>query len=192
MRLVIAALVFFSSFYSFSMTGLEVGQKVPELSLKDTKGEKVDFNNNPKTIVAIFFRGSWCPYCVKQLKTVEDDLVKKVGENVEIVAISVDKLSVAKKMKNQFKFSFQVISDPLAKSLKAFKIINKLDDSLVQKYKASYKIDVEGDSGQTHHMVAHPAVFIIKNGKIAYADIHVNYKERTKNSEILKKLQLVK
>ena len=57
---------------------------------------------------------------------------------------------------------------------------------MVAKYKSSYKIDVEGDSGEKHHIIAHPAVFIIENGKIIYVDVHTNYKERTKNSEILK------
>lgn len=37
-------------------------------------------------------------------------------------------------------------------------------------------------------MVAHPAVYVVKDGKITYADIHTNYKERTKNEEILNAL----
>ena len=91
-------------------------------------------------------------------------------------------------MKDEYKFSFTVLSDPKAKSLQAFNIVNKLDDKLVKKYKASYKIDVEADSGETHHMVAHPAVFIIKNGKIAFADVQTDYKVRTDNQDILKAL----
>jgi len=58
----------------------------------------------------------------------------------------------------------------------------------VTKYKSSYKIDVEGYSGENHHMVAHPAVFIIKDGKVSFADAHLDYKKRTENSKILEAL----
>jgi len=91
-------------------------------------------------------------------------------------------------MKRNNNFSFTVLTDPKAKSLKAFNIINKLSDDLVAKYKSSYKIDVEGDSGESHHMVAHPAVFIIKDGKVSFADVHLDYKKRTENSMILEAL----
>lgn len=169
---------------AYSITGIKVGDKVPSVELKDTEGKLV---NLKETKVLVFYRGSWCPYCIKQLEAIEKDLSKE--SKAKLVAISVDKLKVAKKMKDKFKFSFQVVSDPKAKSLKAFKIANKLDNKLVAKYKASYKIDVEADSGETHHLVAHPAVYIIKNGVVTFADINTNYKVRTNNKDIIKALK---
>lgn len=169
---------------AFSITGIKVGDKVPSIELKDTEGKVV---NLKETKVLVFYRGSWCPYCIKQLEAIEKDL--PADSKAKLVAISVDNLKVAKKMKDKFKFSFQIVSDPKAKSLQAFKIANKLDDQLVAKYKASYKIDVEADSGETHHMVAHPAVFIVKKGIITFADINTNYKVRTDNKDIIKALK---
>ena len=92
-------------------------------------------------------------------------------------------------MKRNHGFTYNIISDPKAESLKEFKIINKLSDKLVSMYKSSYSIDVEADSGEKHHMIAHPAVFIINKGKIVFSDIHLNYKQRTENSEIIKALK---
>jgi peroxiredoxin len=170
--------------FAFSITGLKVGDKVPTIELRDTDGKTV---NLKETKVIVFYRGSWCPYCIKQLESIEKDMSS--DSKAKLVAISVDQLKVAKKMKDKFNFSFQIVSDPKARSLKAFNLINKLDDKLVVKYKASYKIDVEADSGETHHMVAHPAVYIVKNGVVTFADINKNYKVRTNNQDIIKALK---
>jgi peroxiredoxin len=174
---------------TFAMTGLKVGDKAPDISLKDTKGNIINFSRSTETVVAVFYRGAWCPYCIGQLKTVQSELVNNVGKDVKLIAISVDKLKKAQKMKKKFKFSFDVLSDSRARLLKGYKIINKLTPELVAKYKSSYKIDIEGDSGEKHHMIAHPAVFIVKNGKITFADVHEGYKDRTKNSDILNALK---
>lgn len=173
---------------TYGMTGLEVGTEAPDIELTDTAGNTVNFSKEVKNTVVVFYRGAWCPYCLRQLDSIQKEVFSKLDEKSQLVSISVDRLPVAKKMKDKQGYNFRVVSDSKAKSLKAFNIINKLDDELVQKYKASYKIDVEGDSGETHHMVAHPAVFVIKNGKITFADVHTDYKKRTKNSEILKAL----
>lgn len=172
----------------FSLTGLKVGDKAPDLNFRNTEGKSFELSKIKGKSVFIFYRGSWCPYCVKQLKAVQSDVMGKIDKRAQLFAISVDRRSVAKKMKDRNKFKFHVVSDPKAKTLMAFNIVNKLEKKLVEKYKASYGIDVEGDSGETHHMVAHPAVFILENGKVIFADVHTNYKERTRNSEILKNI----
>jgi len=177
------------SFASDSVEGIKVGESTPVTSIKSVDGTSIDLTSKDQEFVLVFYRGSWCPYCMTQLKSIQSDLMPKLDENQVLVAISVDKEKIAKKMKGQFDFKFHVVSDPKAKLLQEFKIANKLSDELVNKYKNSYKIDVEGDSGETHHIVAHPAVFIIKSGQVKYADIHTNYKERTKNEEILKNLK---
>jgi len=173
---------------SYSLVGLSVGDKAPALKLKDTQGNLIDLSKSKKSRVVVFYRGSWCPYCINQLKNIQTQVMPKIKSSAELIAISVDRLKVAKKMRDKNNFKFRVVSDSKADSLKAFHIINKISDELVSKYKNSYKIDVEADSGETHHMIAHPAVFIVKNGKIAFADVNTDYKKRTSNKKILESL----
>lgn len=175
---------------AFSMTGLYKGDKAPNFELRDTEGRQFIMKDQVKKTVLVFFRGSWCPYCIKQLQSINEEVIDKLdNDSTQLVAISVDKPIVAKKMKKKFNLKFTVLSDSKAQSLKAFKIVNKISDDLVSKYKSSYKIDVEADSGETHHMIAHPAVFIIEKGKVTFSDVQTDYKKRTKNSEILKALK---
>ena len=185
----IKLLFLFLSFQIQAMDlGLKIGEKLPIKSLQATSGENISLTG--KKSIFLFYRGSWCPYCVKQVKSFESTVFPKLSSNEQAFIISVDQLKVSSIMKDKFKLRSHVISDPKAKSLKAFNIINKIDDALVKKYKQSYKIDVEADSGETHHMVAHPAVFISdEQGKIIFADVHKNYKERTDNQSILKALK---
>lgn len=175
----------FNLFASDKVEGLKVNDSVPVKTLKTIEEMQIDLSEHKNEIILVFYRGSWCPYCMTQLKSIQAEVIPKLKDGQKLIAISVDKSNVAAKMKRKFGYTFDVVSDPKANLLKAFKIANKIEDDLVKKYKNSYSIDIEGDSGETHHVIAHPAVFIIKNGKIQYADIHVNYKERTKNEEIL-------
>ncbi len=183
-------ILFFLSFSGFSSSGghspgLKVGDRVSNFSVKTSTGKDFTLNDIDSKTVIVFYRGSWCPYCVKQLKDLESKLLPKL-EDVKLIGVSVDRLAVAQKMKSKLKLNFTVLSDPKAATLKSFKIVNKLDDELVEKYKNSYKIDVEGDSGETHHLVAHPAVFIVsKDKKVLFSDVHVNYKQRTSIDKIL-------
>lgn len=188
MKTLILTSLILASMNVFSMTGLKIGANAPDLEVTSTEGKKINFSKLEKDTAVVFFRGSWCPYCIKQLDSIQNEIKPKLKKNTQVIAISVDKMNVAKKMKAKQNYEFVVVSDPKANSLKAFNIVNKLDDELVKKYKASYKIDVEGDSGETHHMVAHPAVFVIKDGKIRFADVQVDYKKRTKNSAIIDSL----
>ncbi|MFG1593793.1 peroxiredoxin family protein [Halobacteriovorax sp. CON-3] len=169
--------------------GLGVGMKSPNIEIKNIEGKEIILDDMDKKTVLIFYRGSWCPYCMKQLQSIQKEIMPKLDKNSKVVAISVDQKIIAKKMQKKYQYTFDIVSDPKAELLLAFNIVNKLDDKLVKKYKQSYKIDIEGDSGQTHHMVAHPAVFVIKNAKITYQDIHKEYKDRTKNDDILAALE---
>ncbi len=173
---------------SFALTGLKIGEKNPLASVKSIDGKEINLNGK-QTSILVFYRGSWCPYCVNQLKNIKSYLQPKLGEDINLIALSVDQKKVAMKMKRNFSFTFDIVSDPKAMTLKAFNIVNRVDDSLVKKYKNSYGIDIEADSGETHHMIAHPGVFIIRDGKILFADVHENYKERTDNKDILKALE---
>lgn len=190
MRILYFALMLTLPLVGLTMDGIQVGDTAPNFELSDTNGNKFTLDKQTKITVLVFYRGSWCPYCVSQLKTIETDVINVIDKSkVQLVAISTDKPSVATAMVRKLGFTFPVLSDPKANTMKDYKIANQLSAELVEKYKNSYKIDVEGDSGETHHIVAHPAVFIIKNKKIVFSDVHIDYKKRTDNQKILAALK---
>jgi peroxiredoxin len=53
-----------------------------------------------------------------------------------------------------------------------------VDDATVEKYK-SYKLDLDAAAGRNHHLLPHPAVFVVNtNGVIRFAHVDSNYKVR--------------
>jgi peroxiredoxin len=61
---------------------------------------------------------------------------------------------------------------------KRFGVAYQLDEVTVEKYKG-YNLDIEAASGQTHHMLPVPAVFVLdRSGRIAYSYVNPDYKVR--------------
>ena len=69
---------------------------------------------------------------------------------------------------------------------KAFGVAYKLDTQTLEKL-ASYEIDIEKASGETHHILPVPAVFLTdKNGMITYRYFDADYTKRLSSENLLK------
>src|ERR1051325_8619704 len=71
-------------------TPLAVGERAPDFTLAAHDGTNVSLSAGYATgpTVLVFYRGSWCPFCARQLRDLRTLL--KPGENVHLYAISVD------------------------------------------------------------------------------------------------------
>ena len=56
--------------------GLFINSKAPEIKGKDQNGNDVSLKEMRKkgNVVVVFYRGSWCPYCSRYLKKLQDSL----------------------------------------------------------------------------------------------------------------------
>jgi peroxiredoxin len=130
--------------------------------------------------VLIFYRGSWCPYCnahLSDLVTVEEEL-RSLG--YRIVAISPDRPEELNRMTTAEHLNYRLFSDPQAEAMKKFGVAYQVGDTTVTSYKQKYNVDLERSSGQTHHILPVPAVFILDRvGKIVFVHADPDYKVRT-------------
>ncbi|MCJ8276986.1 MAG: redoxin domain-containing protein [Bdellovibrionales bacterium] len=173
--------------------GLKVGTQAPSISQQDVDGKSFDLSKAAKKgpVVLVFYRGGWCPYCNIQLRNLQKDLVPQLGTyKAQLVAISVDKVDEAMKTKNKEKLGMTLLSDPAADLIKKYNIVNQVEDKLVKKYKSEYKIDLEAASGQKHHMITIPAVFVVnKKSEVAFAYANEDYKVRAQIKDIVEALK---
>ena len=166
----------------------KVGDSIPAVTLKSVDGEDVKLQELVKSqpAVLIFYRGGWCPYCAKHLMAlaeIEDEL-KAAG--FQIIAISADQSAKISETPNREKLNYTLLSDSTMAGAKAFGITFHVPDEVVAKYKADYKIDLEAASGETHHTLPHPAVFIVdQQGIIRFAHVNPDYKTRLQPEKIL-------
>lgn len=173
--------------------GLKVGEKAPQIVTKDMEGKTFNLKKDLKAgpTILVFYRGGWCPYCNKQLRDIQKRLLPVAKKHkASVVAISVDLIQEGLKTTKDNKLGFVVLSDSKAKALKDYKVDYKLPADLVKKYKDSYGIDVEASSGEKHHIIAVPAVYVVdQTQKIRYAFVDENYKVRAKVKEVKKALE---
>lgn len=170
-----------------SVKPLQTGEKIPEVSLATAENTTFDLNEYVKNqpVVLIFYRGGWCPYCnihLRELQKVDTEL-RKMG--FEILAISHDKPEKLRKSIEKHSPTYTLLSDTLANAATAFDIAFRLDDAMLTKYK-NYGMDLEEASGESHHLLPVPSVFIIgKDGIIHYVYYNADYKNRLKADELI-------
>lgn len=170
---------------------LDVGATIPELTLKNARGESIKLASlrKDRALVLIFFRGGWCPFCVKhtaELIRVYPE-VKNLG--AEIVGISPDDVKRTQENVTKSSIPFPVLSDADVAAAKAFGLAFKVDDETLNRYRG-FGIDLEKTSGFNHHALPVPAVFIVdKSGKIVFAHSDPDYRKRLKPSRIIDELK---
>ena len=176
-------------------TALKVGDTIPDVSLRTEENQSVRLRElvSEKPTVLIFYRGGWCPFCNRHLQSlagIEDDL-NKAG--AQLLAVSMDTPAKLKATPDREKLHYRLFSDSDAVAATAFGIAFKVDDTLVKKYKDAYKIDLEAASGNDHHILPYPAVFIVNtNGVIRFAHVNPDYKVRLAPAKILEAVQSAK
>ena len=83
------------------------------------------------------------------------------------------------------KLHYRLLSDADAVVVKAFGIAFTVDDKTMAQLK-SYHIDLEAASGRTHHILPHPAVFVVgPDGVIRFAHTDIDYKVRLDPEKIV-------
>ena len=167
---------------------IEVGTAAPDAGLRGLDGNDVTLHAivAGKPTVLIFYRGSWCPYCnlhLSDLVTVEEEL-RSLG--YQIVAIRPDRPEELNKMTATDHLNYCLFSDPQAEAMKKFGVAYQVDSTTLTNYKQKFNVDMEGSSGQTHHILPVPAVFILdRGGKIIFVHADPDYKVRMKGAEVL-------
>ena len=175
-------------------TPLKVGDSIPDVKLRTEDDKEVSLRKlvSEKPTVLIFYRGGWCPFCNRHLQSlagIEDDL-NKAG--VQLLAISMDQPAKLKATPDREKLHYRLLSDSDATAATAFGIAFKVDDKTVEKYKG-YGINLDVASGNDHHILPHPAVFIANtNGVIRFAHVNPDYKVRLEPAKVLEAARAAK
>lgn len=174
-------------------TPLKVGDSIPDVKLRTEDNQEVNLRKliSEKPAVLIFYRGGWCPFCNRHLRSlagIEDELN---NSGVQLLAISMDQPAKLKATPDREKLHYRLLSDSDAAAVKAFGIAFKVDDKTVEKYKG-YGINLEAASGRDHHLLPHPAVFVATtNGVIRYAHVNHDYKVRLEPKRLLETVKSV-
>ncbi len=173
-----AAFILFAAVGAFAQSvaraeAVKIGDVAPDFTLSDNSGKPITLSEAVKdaAVVLVFYRGSWCPFCAKQLSDLRG-LIKQ-GEKTRLYAVSVDEADrsndLIKKIEKdgKGKVGFAILTDAGAKTIDAY--------GLRDPRYAGEKVDG----------IPYPAVYVIgADRKIVWAKVEKDYKNRPTNSEI--------
>lgn len=159
---------------------LSVGSAISPITLQTMDGKLFDLNMAVKKQPAIimFYRGGWCPYCnthLGQLQKIEPKL-RRMG--YQVLAVSPDRPGKGLESVEKHALTYTLLSDHTMRAARAFGIAFRVDDATLGRYK-EWGIDLEASSGESHHLLPVPAVFIVgTDGIVKFSHADPDYKVR--------------
>lgn len=167
--------------------GLGVNDKAPDFSTVDQSGNKISLSETYKkgSVVLIFYRGQWCPYCNRQMMQLQDSLSMIKDKGATVIAVTAEKPENISKTVAKTKASFPIVHDEKLAIMKQYDVAFAVDAKTVETYK-KYGIDFEQANGSNGANLPVPAVYVInKEGKIVYRYFNKDYTKRATIKEIL-------
>lgn len=167
---------------------VEVGATAPDVPLLRADGKTVRLHKlvAGQPAVLVFYRGGWCPYCNRHLAALGEIEEKLRNLGYRIHAVSMDKPEKVAATAEEADFDYALYSDASADVAKAFGLAFRVDAATYEKL-IGYGIDLEAASGQDHHILPVPAVFIIdREARIRFRYFNPDYKERLSGEKLLK------
>ena len=170
--------------------GLNVQDNAPMFSAKDQTGKDVNLKSLLKNgpVVVLFYRGQWCPFCNKQLSSLQDSMAMFTSKGATVVAVTPEKPENIEKTIAKTKASYSVLFDDGLAIMKAYKVAYAIEASVIEKYKG-YGIDFAVANGNNGPSLPVPAVYIInKEGKISYRYFNEDFRKRPSVKELVANL----
>lgn len=164
-----------------------LGSAMPDAAMQTIDGKPTTLKQqvDGRPAILVFYRGGWCPYCNVQLSDLRLITAETEALGYRLVAISPDLPEELGKTMTRDKLDYTLLSDSKADVMRAFGIGFRVDDATIEKYKG-YGIDLEKSSGENHHALPVPSVFIVDAaGVLQFSYVHPDYKVRVPGSVIL-------
>ncbi|NND38383.1 MAG: redoxin domain-containing protein [Pseudomonadales bacterium] len=150
--------------YSNVDVKLLAGDAAPDFTLPNSQGEKISLSDykGKQHLLLLFYRGSWCPYCVSQLEDIQNILPRLAQHNVQLLAISKDRDKKSAALAKRFNQPYVFLSDR--------------------------KLEVAEKYGIKRNMfLPHPALFLIDmQGTVKWFYANSDYKQRPSPSQIMR------
>lgn len=160
---------------------MKLNDNAPNITLTNASGHDFDLSqqlNQGKWQLVIFFRGSWCPACREEIKTLQEAKSYFDKHDVQITLITQDDPSALQQMITEDALAFDILVDRDLQATKAYDV-----------YYHSDKDDPYNDHGE--HV--EPAYFLLDDqGRVMYMQRQTNPFGRPTPKELRKTVQYIR
>ena len=149
-----------------------VGSAAPDFTLAKMGGGTTTLSSfrGKKNVVLVFYRGYWCPFCIKQLTGMRQLLDADMKKDTELLAVSVD--GEADTQKTIARISADGTQPDFA-------FLSDADHAVIARYGI-----LNPNAGS--RFIPHPATYVIdREGVVRWRDIETDYKIRPANEAIV-------
>jgi peroxiredoxin len=177
-----------------ALPGLSVGDKAPDATLTAPDGTTAKLSDFIKEgpIVVVFYRGGWCPFCVKHLSAWRSAAADVKAAGGTLVAITPERPQGTADTIKKNDLGYRVFSDTNLDAAKGFKLLFELDEETQRKYRG-YGIDLSIRNAAKAWSLPHPGTFVVdKSGTVRYAAADKDYSKRTDPSAAVAALKALK
>lgn len=177
-------------------SALKVGDEAPLFTLPDPIGNGISLKDitTKGPVIVTFYRGSWCPYCNLQLRSLTENIEEIHSLGAELVAISPQTPDESLTIVEKQSLGFAVLSDQDSIVAKSFGVTWQVPELLREHMKNDRGLDLDVINNGDGSILPIPATFIInREGVISWRFLDLDYRLRASAQEIiehLKKLEL--
>lgn len=160
---------------------LKKGDTAPTFNLKNQKGEIISSSELLKkgVLVVSFYRGSWCPYCVEEVKVLNNIYPQIQETGADLVVISPQSFSRTEKQANEIRLQYNMLVDEDNKTGKAFGLVYEMPQYLKDLYGGKFGNNIQEINEGSAWELPIPARFVIgQDGKISDVQTDPDYRFR--------------
>ncbi len=173
-----------------SITPLRIGTGIPNGTLLTMDGKETNLYKaqGVNALIIIFYRGHWCRFCTSQLAEMHAILPSLRQRRYNVIGISPDLPENLQKVHTEHKLDFPLFSDTTMQLADKFGLAYRVDDATHAVYMEQHHIDIEAASGEKHHILPVPAVYIADSrGAIKFAYSNPDHTTRVSHETILER-----
>ena len=169
----------------------KMGDQAVDFELENALGDPVRLSDylEKGPVILTWYRGGWCPYCNLTLRHMQKALPGFRTQGANLIALTPELPDKSLSTAQKHELEFEVLSDVGNQVARQYGIVFKLTDEVAEIYQQSFDIlEYNGDDSQELPLAA--TYIINPRGKIVYAFLDADYRNRAEPTDILNALEL--
>jgi peroxiredoxin len=142
---------------------LKKGDEAPDFNLKNQFGDFIAsselLKNGP--LVVSFYRGSWCPYCVEEIRALNTFYPQIQETGADLVVVSPQSFSRTEKQAGEIHLKYNLVVDNDNKVGKEFGLVYEFPQYLKDLYQGRFNNNIQEINEGSAWELPIPARFVI-------------------------------
>jgi len=164
---------------------MNVGDVAPNFKLNNALNEPIELYQYLKKgkVILTWYRGGWCPYCNLTLHQLQVELHNFQVNGAHLIALTPELPDKSLSTSEKYDLKFEVLSDIGNKIAREYGVVFKLTDDVAESYNKSFGLN-EYNGDESNELPLAATYIINEDGKIIYAFLDADYRNRAEPSEL--------